>query len=84
MGTTELKSNLIGMIEKINDNSTLQAIYTLLSNADKNNSEDWWNELSSEDQASIEKGLEDYKNGNTFTSDQVKTEMSQKYPQLRF
>jgi predicted transcriptional regulator len=84
MSTAELKSNLINLISRINDNSKLQAIYTLLSSADKVDGTDWWDELSHTEKASIEKGLEDYKNGNVFTSEQVKSEMAKKYPQLRF
>lgn len=84
MSTAELKSNIIRLIQGINDNSKLQAIYTLLSNAESSDDLDWWNELSKTPKASIEKGLKDYKNGNIFTSEQVKSEMAKKYPQLRF
>ena len=84
MSTAELKSNLISLIQQINDNSKLQAIYTLLSNVDDGNDLDWWDDLSKTEKASIEKGLKDYKSGNVFTSEQVKNEMAKKYPQLRF
>ncbi len=84
MSTADLKSNLISLINGINDNSKLQAIYTLLSSNSKNDSLDWWGELSNSEKASIKKGSEDYKSGNVFTSEQVKSEMAKKYPQLRF
>jgi gas vesicle protein len=84
MSTSELKSNLISLINGINDNSKLQAIYTLLSNAGKIDTADWWDELSKAEKTSIKKGVEDYKNGNVFTSEQVKNEMAKKHPQLRF
>ena len=83
MSTAELKSNLISLINRINDNSKLQAIYTLLSSTDNVDEVDWWNELSTAEKASIEKGLEDYKDGTVFTSEQVKSDMAKKYPQLR-
>lgn len=84
MSTAELKSNLISLINRINDNSKLQAIYTLLSSTENVDEADWWNELSTAEKASIEKGLEDYKNGTVFTSEQVKSDMAKKYQQLRF
>lgn len=84
MSTAELKLNLIRLINQINDSSKLQAIYTLLSNAENSDGVDWWDELSDAEKASIEKGLEDYKSGNVFTDEEVKREMAEKYPQLRF
>lgn len=84
MSSAELKSNLISLIHQINDASKLQAIYTLLSGADQSNEADWWDELSDSQKESVRKGLEDYKNGNVHTSEQVKSELSKKYPQLRF
>lgn len=84
MSTAELKLNLIGLIQQIDDSSKLRAIYTLLSGDDRIDTTDWWDELSDADKASIEKGLDDYKNGNVFTSEQVKNEMAKKHPQLRF
>ena len=84
MSTADLKSNLINLIKGIDDDSKLQAIYTLLSNAGESDTTDWWDELSNSEKASIKEGLEDYKNGNVFTSEQVKSEMAKKYPQLRF
>ena len=34
---------------------------------------DWWDEISEKNKASIKRGLDDLKNGKTFTDDDVRT-----------
>ena len=69
MGTAELKSSLHSLIDHTSNNALLQAIYTLLSNADS--SSDWWDDISDEEKKSIEKGIDDYKNGRVVSHEEV-------------
>lgn len=61
MSTIELRNKLHSLIDSINDNEKLKAVLTLLNNKESN--DDWYNDLSSNQKQSIEKGLDDIKNG---------------------
>lgn len=58
MSTTELKSNLHILIDQINDDAVLQAYMTLLSR-EVNQQPDFWDELSTDQQESVDRGLVD-------------------------
>ncbi len=59
MSTIELKSTLHRLIDQINDDVVLQAHLTLLSREVTQQSGDFWDELSSDQKASIDRGLAD-------------------------
>ncbi len=60
----ELKSELIGLIESIEDNKVLKAIYILLSKQFKvENNVDFWDKLSKEVQNNIDEAIEEGKQG---------------------
>ncbi|MFT5778070.1 MAG: putative transcriptional regulator [Crocinitomicaceae bacterium] len=71
MSTSELKSNLHQLIDGITDNSVLQAVHTLLSKASTSNDKDWYESLSDDHKASIQKGLDDANEGNFVPYEQV-------------
>ena len=59
MSTIELKTNLHRLIDQINDDVILQAHLTLLSREISQPTNDFWDELSPVQQASIDRGLAD-------------------------
>ena len=59
MNTIELRSTLHELIDQISDDVVLQAHLTLLSREVTQQSEDFWDELSPGQQASIDRGLAD-------------------------
>ena len=59
MSTLELRSTLHQLIDQINDDVILQAHLTLLSREVTQQSTDFWDDLSPEQQASIDRGLAD-------------------------
>ncbi len=80
MGTIELKSELIDLISKIEDNKVLSAIYILLTNqihSDKN--VDFWDELPEDVKNDIGRAVKEVESGNVFSHDEVKKEMKEKY-----
>ena len=57
MSTAEVKLQLFRLIDKTNDTSVLNKIYTFLSKATSKNDADWWDSISQEEKASIEEGI---------------------------
>ena len=82
MSTADLKLNLHQLIDGVSDNSVLEAVYTLLSKATANQ-EDWYDSLSEKEKASIERGLEDLKNGHTLTHEDAMKRISDKVSRLK-
>ena len=82
MITAELKSHLHHLIDKITDDSVLQALHTLLSKA--TNDQDWWNDLSEESKRKTLESIEQAKNGETLSHSEAMQRMSKQFPQLRF
>jgi len=78
MSTVELKLSLHQLIDGVSDNSVLEAVYTLLSKATANQEEDWYNLLSEEEKASIERGLDDLKNGRVVSHEVAAKRISEK------
>jgi len=62
MTTIELKSNLHLLIDRISDNSVLEAYHTLLKREVKE-SGDFWDELSNAQKEDIKAGIDDLKAG---------------------
>ncbi len=59
MNTIDLKTTLHRLIDQINDDTVLQAHLTLLSREANQPSGDFWDDLSVEQQAFIDRGLAD-------------------------
>lgn len=82
MGTVELKLSLHQLIDGVSDNSVLEAVYTLLSKATANQEDDWYNLLSEEEKASIERGLDDLKNDRVVSHEAAMKRISEKISRL--
>jgi hypothetical protein len=62
------KIELIQWLSTLNDQSLIEKIMTLR----KKEKTDWWNEISSDEQKSIEKGIQDADNGKLTSHSNVK------------
>lgn len=71
MSTAELKYSIIELVSSINDENRLKVIYQSL----KAGSYDWWEDLSVEQKASIERGLVDLKKGRTISNKDAMTQL---------
>lgn len=76
MGTAELKLNLHKLIDGVQDNSILEAVYTLLSKANVNTEDDWYNSLPDEIKASIERGISEADNKQYVPYTEVKAKVN--------
>lgn len=76
MDIKTLKLDLVERIIQTENSSVLIKIKKLFQ---PEKSEDWWDELPIEVQESIFEGLNDVKEGNTFSHEQVIREAKQKY-----
>lgn len=66
MGTIELKSELISLIEKTEDSKVLNAIYVLLTNLTKTEKKaDFWDELPEALKKEIDEGIAEADRGET-------------------
>lgn len=74
MGTAELKSNITQLVKTTTDNTLLEAIYALLSKANSD-TDNWYENLSAENKASIQKGLDDADNGRFVDYSEVKAKV---------
>ncbi|MFN3873624.1 MAG: hypothetical protein ACK4R9_11560 [Ignavibacterium sp.] len=63
------KKILIDWITQLNDESVIERIKMLKENLTFT---DWWEEISDEERASIERGLEDAQKGRVTSHDKVK------------
>lgn len=83
MSTAELKISINQLLQGINDDSLLQAIYTLLSKA-SSNSKDWADELPSHILDELLLSIEEAENGKTGTSHaDMLAEARKEFPQLK-
>lgn len=76
MDIQALKLDLVEKIIHTEKTSVLVKIKDLLQNE---NTEDWWESLPVEIQESIYEGLQDIKEGNVFTHDEIISEAKLKY-----
>lgn len=83
MSKVELKLSLHQLIDGVTDTSILEAVYTLLSKATANTEDDWYNSLSDEAKASIDRGLDDLKNGKTITHEVAMSRLNQRIAQYK-
>lgn len=83
MSTAELRLDLHKMIEGINDNSTLSAVYAFLSgNKDLPKSE-WAENVSEEEEARILEGLKQESNGQVKSHDEILAKHRKQFPHLK-
>ena len=76
MDIQALKLDLVAKILKTERSSLLIQIEKLF---EKENDQDWWDQLPEEVQQSILEGVEDVSQGKTYSHDQVVREAKQKY-----
>lgn len=69
MNLNHEKNKLIELIRGLNDESIIDQIRLIKENPSM---QDWWSEISDEEKASIEKGIEDVKAGRVIPHEQVK------------
>jgi len=80
MSTLELKSNLHDLIEDIEDNDILSAVYLLLAKQqNKADEKDFWDELPEYVKAGIEEGLVQSERGEGIPHDEVMKQIQAKY-----
>lgn len=77
MSSSELKSNLHELIDGINDDSILKAVYEILNNRNQES------DISEAEKNAIEEGLRSIKEGRTISHETVMSELRKKYPFLK-
>ncbi|WP_127845741.1 hypothetical protein [Psychroflexus aestuariivivens] len=70
MGQETIKLELIEWLAKLEDDETIQYLKALKNSKTENN--DWWNDLSEAEMASIKQGIDDIENGRTISHEEVK------------
>ena len=66
------KLDLIDWINQLSDKNTIEFLDNLKSATSK---DDWWDELSDNEQKKLQKGMDDIKNGNVISSAQFWKEL---------
>lgn len=79
MSTTELRSSLHELIEKVEDNSILKAVYAILEKFKSTKNKDWWDEISDAEKKSIMKGLKDIENDKVYSYAEVRRFIKDKH-----
>ncbi len=80
MDTLELKSYLHELIDDIEDNHVLNAIYLLLAKLQsKVEEKDFWDELPEHVKTGIEEGLSQSERGEGITHDEMMKQIKAKY-----
>ncbi len=83
MGTIELKSELISLIEKIEDNKVLNAIYVLLTNQTETGRKvDFWDELPEALKKEIDEGIAEADRGETIPHKEAMKQIREKIASL--
>jgi len=77
MSTAELKNQLHKLIVETDDIDALTKIRAFINKLQKNDS-DWWDEINSDDQKSIERGLKDLEDGNTHSDEDVRSAIKER------
>lgn len=83
MSATELRLLIHSLIDGINDNSTLQSLYTLLAKTYESNS-DWGKDLPSDIKKRLLKSIKQLEDGKVVSHDSVTKDLKKKYPSLGF
>lgn len=79
MSTIELRSSLHELIEKVEDNSILKAVYAILEKFKSTKNKDWWDEISDAEKKSIMKGLKDIENDKVYSYAEVRRFIKDKH-----
>ena len=79
MGTTKLKSSLHKLIDKVEDNTILNAVYSILNEVVSSRST---TTLTPLEKKAVDDALKSVKRGDTFANKDVMAEMKRKYPKL--
>ena len=66
------KLDLIDWINQLSDKNTIELLNNLKSASSK---DDWWDELSDNEQKKLQKGMDDIKKGNVISSAQFWKEL---------
>jgi hypothetical protein len=83
MSTIELKSSLHDLIEDIEDNNILSAVYLLLAKQqNKADEKDFWDELPDYVKVGIEEGLAQSERGEGIPHDEVMKQIKAKYQRI--
>lgn len=70
MGLEALKLELIEWLSRLDDSSTIEYLKIVKDNSDQHL--DWWNDLSENEKAGIERGLKDIEEGRVHPHSSVK------------
>jgi hypothetical protein len=80
MTATKLKSNLFQLVENSKNTKLLSIVYELLSSdKSKKSGTDWWDTLTHEQKAEIEKSLQELQSGQSISHKQVMAKYKGKY-----
>ena len=71
MSTAELKNYLVKLIIDIEDESLLEKVKSYVSTLVTGKDVDWWDTISEDEKASIEKGIEQADKGQLTPHDEV-------------
>jgi len=69
MGNDAIKLELIEWLTKLDNNDTFEYLKII---KDTDSSDDWWNELSTEQRKGIERGLKDIDDGRVVPHEEVR------------
>ncbi|MBE0655390.1 MAG: hypothetical protein IH594_16435 [Bacteroidales bacterium] len=70
MGIKAIKQELIEWITQLEDHETIE--YLKIVKDSGTSDHDWWDDLSEEQKADIERGLKDIREGRTYSYEEVK------------
>ena len=83
MSTAELRLDLHKMIEGINDNTTLSAVYAFLSGNKDLPKSDWADTVTKEEEEAILKGLEQESEEKVKSHNQILEKHRKQFPHLK-
>lgn len=83
MSTAELRLDLHKMIEGINDNTTLGAVYAFLSGNKELPKSDWADNINSEEEANLLEGLKQESTGQVKSQNQILAKHRKQFPHLK-
>lgn len=83
MSTSELRLDLHKMIEGINDNATLSAVYAFLSGNKDLPKSDWADNVDKEEEEAILEGLRQESEGKVISHHQVVEKHRKQFPHLK-
>jgi hypothetical protein len=69
MGNDAIKLELIEWLTKLDNNDTIEYLKII---KDTDSSDDWWNELSTEQRKGIERGLKDIDDGRVVPHEEIR------------